>query len=105
MTISVAAGSWTAEGVWSIDEDNTSYKTNAALKQIKTYLLDGDGQVCAQVQPNGYVVKCSGPVPPGSEFVRYGEQAFKYWTVEDAQAFLEGEAVNPYLPKANLRKN
>ena len=59
----------------------------------------------AQVQPNGYVVKCSGPLPAGSEFVRYGEQAFKYWTVEDAQAFLEGEAVNPWLPKANLRKN
>jgi hypothetical protein len=104
MTISVAAGSWTAEGVWTLDEDKSTVNTNAALKQTKTYVLDADGEVCAQVKPNGYVVKCSGPVPAGSEFVRLGKQAFRYWTVEDAQAFIDGEAVDPFLPKSNLRK-
>jgi hypothetical protein len=105
MLTSVAAGSWTAEGVWTIEDDTDHVGYHAGLKETKTFLLDADGQVCARVEPNGYVVKCSGPVPTGSEFVRYGEQAFKYWTVQDAQAFIDGEAVNPWLPKSNLRNN
>lgn len=99
MTISVVAGSWTAEGTWVTDQNNAGPSVPV---NTKTYLLDADGEVCARIEPNGYAVKCSGPVPKGSEFVRYGEQAFKYWTVEDAQAFLDGEAVNPWLPKSNL---
>ena len=102
MTISVAAGSWTAEGVFTVDASDSK---NDCLKAINTYLLDNDGQVCARIEPNGYAVKCSGPVPEGSEFVSYGEDAFKYWTVEDAQAFIDGEAVDPWLPKSNLKKN
>jgi len=102
MTTSIAAVG-AAYGVWTLDEDIASYSQPDYLKQIKSYLLDADGGVCAAVQNNGFVVKCTGPIPSGSEFVRYNHKAFANWTVADAEAFEAGEAVDPWLPKANQR--
>lgn len=60
-----------------------------------TFLLSADGEVVAKVVEGG-VVKCSGPAPTGSEFVRYGRRAFKNWTVADANAFEDGDIVDPF---------
>jgi hypothetical protein len=62
----------------------------------RKFLLTAEGEICAEELPNGFVRKHSGPAPGGSELVRYNSKAFKYWTVDDAEAFDAGEAVNPF---------
>ena len=99
MLTSVAVGTWSTDGVWTSLED-----TVLTQELTETYCLNTDGQVYGRELRNGKIVKFKGTLPPNAQKVVYGERAFKYWTVADAEAFERGEAVDPWLPKSNMTK-
>lgn len=99
MLTSVVAGTWSTEGVWKTIEDSLEPEV-----LTQTYCVNTDGEVYARELKNGHIIKFTGTLPPRAQKVVYGEKAFKYWTVADAEAFERGEVVNPWLPKSNMTK-
>ena len=99
MTYSVIQGAWTADGLWTSDVEVV---TGGSLSS--NYIMNADGQACARELLDGRVVKYEGAVPDDGVPIVLPEQAFLYWTVADAEAFERGEAVDPWLPKANMTK-
>jgi hypothetical protein len=97
MLTSVVAGTWTTDGVWKALEEAV-----VPHELTETFCVNTDGQVYGRELRNGKIVKFKGTMPPDAQKIVYGERAFKYWTVADAEAFERGEAVDPWLPKANM---
>ena len=99
MITSVVAGTWSTNGVWTpIQDAETPYQLT------ETYLVNRDGFVYRRELKDGRIVSYKGDVPSGSQRVMYGERAFRYWTVADAEAFEQGKPVDPFLPKSNMTK-
>jgi hypothetical protein len=99
MLTSVVAGTWSTEGVWTPIED-----AEQPYSVTQTFCVNTDGVVYGRELLNGKIIKYQGALPPDAQRVVYGERAFKYWTVADAEAFENGEAVDPWLPKSNMTK-
>ena len=99
MLTSVVAGTWSTDGVWASLEDSVNI-----AEATQTFVIGSHGEPVARELMNGKVVKFNGSLPSDANKVQYSGRAFQYWTIEDAYAFEQGEAVDPWLPKSNMTK-